>query len=181
MLTNSLIEEQMMSSLRSPEDLSHRLGLRPTAEQAELMHRFYEDEDPLQIVEVPSQQTTNAVALCALWRLLRVEGSKCIVIAANRDLEGRFMKFMRDITTTIDPALTSVCKWTGSKSMKLGDQAGHELRMVSNRPEWLQGLGGEAITFVVLGARSSEPKFCATMEVVDTYRKQEGARHIVMW
>lgn len=170
-----------MSSLRSPEDLSHRLGLRPTAAQAELMHRFYEDEDPLQVVEKPSEQTTNAVALCALWRLLRVEGSKCIVIAANRDLEGRFMKFMRDVTTTIDPALTSVCKWTSSKSMKLGDQAGHELRMVSNRPEWLQGLGGEATTFVILGARSSEPHFCATMEVIDTYRKQEGARHIVMW
>jgi len=181
MLTNSLIEEQMMSSLRSPEDLSHRLGLRPTGSQLELMHRFYEDEDPLHVVEVPSAQTTNAVALCALWRLLRVEGSKCIVIAANRDLEKRFMEFMRAITTTIDPALTSVCKWVGSKTLKLGDQAGHELRMVSNRPEWLQGLHGNAITFVVLGARSSEPKFCETLEVVNAYQRQEGVRHLVMW
>ena len=181
MLTIQKTQEEMMTSLRSPEDLAHRLGLRPTASQAELMHRFYEDEDPLQVTEVPSAQTTNAVALCALWRLLRVEGSKCIVIAANRDLEKRFMEFMRAVTTTIDPALTSVCKWVGSKTLKLGDQAGHELRMVSNRPEWLQGLHAEAVTFVILGARSSEPKFCATMEVVDSYRGQEGARHIVMW
>lgn len=180
MLTNSLIEEQMMTSLRSPEDLSHRLGLRPTESQAELMHRFYEDEDPLQVVEVPSQQTTNAVALCALWRLLRVEGSRCIVIAANRDLEGRFLKFVRDITTTIDPALTSVCKWTNGRTMRLGDHAGHELRMLSNIPEWLQGLHGPT-TFVVLGAKSSETKFCDTLKVVDTYRGQEGMRHIVMW
>ena len=170
-----------MSSLRSPEDLSHRLGLRPTSDQAELMHRFYEDEDPLQVTEVPSQQTTNAVALCALWRLLRVEGSRCVVIAANRDLEKRFLEFMRAVTTTIDPALTSVCKWTSAKSLQVGDHAGHELRVVSNRPEWLQGLGGEAVTFVVLGARSSDTAFNEALQVVDTYRKAEGARHIIMW
>lgn len=181
MLTNSLIEEMMMASLRSPEELCHRLGLRPTLAQRELMSRFYEDEDPLQVTEVPSEQTTNAVALCALWRLLLVPGSRCIVIAANRDLEGRFLKFMQSITTTIDPALTSVCKWSSSKVLKIGDTAGYEMRFVSNRPEWLQGLPSEATTFVVLGARSSEPRFNDTMQVIDSYRGQEGARHIVMW
>jgi len=181
MLTNSLTEDTMMASLRSPEDLSERLGLRPNSHQRELMHRFYEDEDPLQVAEKPSANTTNAVALCALWRLLRVEGSKCIVIASSRDLEKRFLDFMRGVTTTIDPALTSVTRWSGSRSMKLGNQPGSEMRMVSCRPEWLQGLGSEATTFIVLGARSSEPKFCETLAVVNSYRGDEGARHIVVW
>ena len=141
-----------MASLRSPEDLCDRLGLRPNEHQRELMHRFYEEEDPLELAEIPAQQTTNAVALAALWRLLRVQGSKCIVIAANRDLESRFLTFLREVTTTIDPALTSVCRWRGSKCLAIGDAAGHELRVVSNRPEWLQGLHDEAITFVILGA-----------------------------
>lgn len=169
-----------MPSLRSPEDLSERLGLRPTTYQRELMQRFYEDEDPLEVTEVPSQRTTEALAVAALWRLLREEGSKVVVIAANRDLESRFMGFVHQITTSIDPALSSVCRWTGNKAMKVGDSAGHELRFVSNRPEWLQGLCG-AITFVVLGARSDEPHFYETMKVVDSYRNREGARHIVMW
>jgi len=181
MLTNSLIEEMMMASLRSPEDLSERLGLRPTTYQRELMSRFYDDEDPLQVTEVPAQRTTEALALSALWRLLLVPGSKCIVIAANRDLESRFMGFMYSVTTEIDPALTSVCRWSNGKTMRIGDAAGHELRFVSNKPGWLQGLHGDAITFVVLGARSSEPHFCDTMKVIDTYRGQEGVRHIIMW
>jgi len=170
-----------MTSLRSPEDLCVRLGLRPSGHQRELMHRFYEDEDPLEVEEIQAQQTMNAVALAALWRLLRVPGSKCIVISANRELEQRFLLFLREVTTMIDPALASVCLWRGSKCLSIGEASGHELRVVSNKPEWLQGLPDEAITFVILGARSSEPDFCETMRVIDTYRNLEGARHIVMW
>lgn len=169
-----------MASLHSPADLAERLGMRPTPSQRELMERFYEDEDPLQVTEVPAQRTTEALALAALWRLLREDGSKCIVIAANRDLESRFMGFLHKITTEIDPALTSVCRWTNNKAMKVGDAAGHELRFVSNRPAFLQGLHG-TVTFVVLGARSSETRFMDTVKEVDKFRSMPGMRHIVMW
>lgn len=181
MLTNNLIEEMMMTSLRSPMDLCDRLGLRPTTEQLDLMERFYHDEQPLEVTEVPAQQTTNAVAVCALWRLLLIPGSSCIVIAANRDLQSRFMGFMHDITTTIDPALSSVCRWSGSKTLKIGDSAGYELRFMSNKPAWAQGIHGDAITYVILGARSSEPNFVETMRALDANRNDEGARHIVVW
>lgn len=170
-----------MTSLRSPEDLCERLGLRPSEGQRTLMHAFYEDVDPLQIREVPSEQTASAVALCALWRLLRIEGSKCYVISSNRDLEKRFLQFLHEVTRTIDPALTSVCKWTNGRALQLGSTSGHELRVVSNVPAFLMGLDETPTTFVALGASSSDMPFNDTLRVMDKYRGQEGARHIVMW
>lgn len=181
MLTNSLIEEMMMASLRSPADLSERLGLRPSLYQLELMHRFYEGANPLEVTEIPAQRTTEALAMCALWRLLRVEGSRVLVIASNRDLESRFMGFLHTITTTIDPALTSVCRWSSSKCLRIGDAAGHELRFMSNNPAWAAGIHDPSLLTVVLGARSSDPRFCETLEVLRTIQTGENARQIVMW
>jgi hypothetical protein len=171
----------MMASLRSPQDLCERLGLRPTTYQQEILQRFYDDVDPINEKEIPAERTCNAAALCALWRLLLIPGSRCIVIAANRELESRFMGFMHQITTEIDPALTSMCKWANGKTMKVGDSEGYELRFVSNRPAYLQGIHDGTVTWVILGAKSSETKFCDTMQVVDTYRGREGHRHIVIW
>jgi len=181
MLTNSLIEEMMMASLRSPEDLSERLGLRPSPYQLELMHRFYEGENPLEVVEIPSQRTTEALALCALWRLLRIEGSRVLVIAANRDLESRFMGFLHTVTTQIDPALASVCRWTSNKVLKIGDAAGYELRFMSNQPAWAAGIHDPSLLTVVLGARSSEPHFIETMQALSAVQMGENCRQIVMW
>ena len=181
MLTNRATRETMMASLRSPEALCERLGLRPTEYQREIMHRFYEDEDPLQVSEVAAEHTVKAAAICALWRLLRVDRSKCIVIAANRELESHFMGFMYQITTEIDPALTSTCHWSNGKVMRVGNDPVHELRFVSNRPNYLLGINDDNITWVILGARSSERRFGDTMKVVDGYRKYEGHRHIVVW
>jgi hypothetical protein len=181
MLTNSLIEEMMVGSLRSPEDLSERLGLRPSLYQLELMQRFYKGEDPFEVVEEPARRTTEAIALCALWRLLRVEGSQVLVVSSSRDLESRFMGFLHTVTTTIDPALTSVCRWTSNKVLRIGDVAGHELRFMSNRPGWAQGIHDPSLLTVVLGARSSEPRFCETMEALKTVQIGPDTRQIIMW
>jgi hypothetical protein len=181
MLTTQATKETMMASLRSPEDLAERLGLRHTGYQRELMSQFYNDVDPVQANEVPAQRTTEALALAALWRLLLIPGSACYVIAANRELESRFMGFMHRITTEIDPALTSMCNWGNGKHLKIGDAAGYELRFVSNKPAFLQGIHGDAVTWVILGAKSSDTLFGDTMKVVDSYRGLPGHRHIVMW
>lgn len=181
MLTTSLKKEKMMASLHSPADLCDRLGLRPTDAQLDLMQAFYEDVDPLQVTDVPAERTSNTIAMIALWRLLRIKGSRCIVVSATRELEARFMGFMHEVTTRIDPALTSVCKWTNSKTMRLGSEAGYELRAVSNRPAFLEGIQEDAVTWIVLGARSSETHFNDTLQVVNSYRGREGHRHIILW
>ena len=181
MLTNSLIEEMMMASLRSPMDLSDRLGLRPSAYQLDLMQRFYDGVEPLEVTEIQAQRTTEALAVCALWRLLRIEGSRCIVISSNRDLESRFMGFLYTVTTQIDPALTSVCRWTNNKVLKIGEAAGHELRFMSNTPAWAAGIHDPSLLTVVLGARSSEPRFVETMQVLRSIQTGENCRQIIMW
>lgn len=180
-MTNSLIEEMMMASLRSPLDLCDRLGLRPTQYQGELLDQFYHGTEPLEVTDVPAQNTVNVAAVCALWRLLLIPGSKCVVIAASRDLQSRFMGFLHDLTTKIDPALSSVCRWSSNKTMKIGDAAGYELRFMSNNPAWAQGIHDEALTVVILGARSSEPRFNETREVLELLRGRDGTRFIVLW
>lgn len=142
---------------------------------------FYEEVDPLHVREIPAESTTHAVAICALWRLLREDGSKVIVISSNRDLESRFMGFLYKITTGTDPALTSVCKWPNSKVLQIGDAAGHELRYYSSKPKFFGHVDDPIVTWVILGARSSETHFGDTLEVIKTYEGREGHRHIYLW
>ena len=170
-----------MSSLRNPEELSYRLGLEPFASQIDLMTRFYDDEDPLNVVEVPSAQTVNAVAMCCIWRMLRQSDSKAVVIAANRDLEKRFMSFTRRVTSQVDPAISSLCNWSEQGTMTVGDTSLlPHLVSLGNQPELVKGFGGDT-TFVVLGAGSTALRFNATMAKVREYEGQSGARHIYMW
>jgi len=170
-----------MDSLRSPMDLCERLGLRPMAAQLSIMRRFYEGENPLQAPEVPNEKTVNAVAVCALWRLLSIPGSRCVVIGSSRDLEGRFMGILHEITTKVDPILASVCRWTNKRTLKVGDAAGHELRFVSNVPEWLRCMEEGPTTYVVLGARSSDTNFVDASRIIESYDGLRGARHIIVW
>lgn len=180
MLTNNQ-KEKAMASLHSPADLCERLGLHPTSAQLDLMQAFYEDVDPLQVEDDPTKQYSNTIAMIALWRQLRVKGSRTIVVSASRGLEVRFMQFLREITSRIDPALTSVCTWVNSRTLRFANEAGYELRCTSNRPAFLRGIKEDAVTWVVLGARSSEINFIETLEVVNSYRGREGHRHIILW
>jgi hypothetical protein len=173
--------EAAMSSLRSPEFLCERLGMRPTTYQRDLMDKFYNDVNPLQTQEIPAEHTVNAAAICALWRTLLIPGSKTVVIAANRELEKRFMGFMHDITTTIDPAITSICSWSNGRHLKIGDAEGYELRFLPNDPKVLARVRGTAVTWVILGAKSSETKFNEARAQAESAMGFEGHRHIIIW
>ena len=170
-----------MSSLRSPEFLCERLGMRPTTYQLDLMEKFYNGVNPLQTQEIPAEHTVHAVAICALWRALLISGSKTVVIAANRELEKRFMGFLHDITTTVDPALTSSCHWVNGRHLKFGDTAGYELRFLPNKPEVLARVRGSAVTWVILGAKSSETAFNEARAQAESALNFDGHRHIIIW
>jgi hypothetical protein len=180
MITNAPMEDAM-SSLRSPEFLCERLGMRPTTYQRELMHKFYNDVNPLQTQEIPAEHTLNAAAICALWRALMIPGSQTIVIAANRELEKRFMGFVHDITTTVDPALTSSCAWVNGRHMNIGDTAGYWLRFLPNDPKVLARVRADVVTWVILGAKSSDTKFNDARRQAESNMDFEGHRHIIIW
>jgi len=145
------------------------------------MDRFAKDEEPLILAETKDGHLVRAAALCALWRLLLVPGSACRVISSSRKLSREFMGFMYDITTTIDPVLTSVCKWTGPKVMRLGNDDAYELRQISNNANWLCDEPQVATTFVILGAGSDDDDFMATRKAVEAHGGVEGVRNIVVW
>jgi hypothetical protein len=170
-----------MASLRSPADLCERLGMRPTTYQLDMLDRFYHSEQPLQQTDVPAQHTVNAAAMCALWRTLLIPGSTTIVIASSRELESRFMGFLHEVTTKIDPALASTCRWDSNKVLKLGSEAGYELRFVKNDPRQLARVRADVVTWVILGARSSEPRFNEAREQVESTLDFDGHRHIIIW
>ncbi len=88
------------------------------------------------------------------------------------------MRFLYDIAMTVDPAIASVCSWTSTKCLRV---AGSELRVVSNRPAFLQGLEADGTTFVILGAGSSDPAFMDMLWAVDTFRNHAGTYFIEVW
>ena len=181
MLTTKRMEEMMSASLNNPANLCERLGLQPTDEQLALMDRFAEDEDPLVLAETKDGHLVRAAALCALWRLLLIPGSCVRVISSNKKLSHEFFGFLHEVTTSIDPALTQIAHWHGWRTLQLGNDDAYELRLVSNRPEWLRDEPQVVTTFVILGASSSETEFSAAREVVETHRHVEGVRTIVVW
>lgn len=180
MLTVAHAREMMVQSLRSPADLADRLGLTPTPNQLDILDRFAAGEEPMELTNERAEHTVRAVALCALWRLLLVPGSSCTVISSDEGLAAEFMGFLHNITTKIDPTLTSICKWPRWSHLEVGSVAGYELRLVSNVPGWLGTPDGVA-TFVILGAASNDPDFTATREVVEGHVPAEDVRLISIW
>lgn len=181
MLTIAHVREMMVDSLRSPHALAERLGLKPNISQGIILDRFANNEDPLVLTEVRTENTVKAIALCALWRLIAVQGSACSVISSSKIMSADFMDFLKKITTRIDPALTSICDWPRWNVLQVGTSAGHQLRLVSNNPEWVRKPPTGVTTFVILGAASSATKFCATREVFEAHAPVEGVRLITIW
>lgn len=181
MLTTTHVREMMSDSLRSPHDLAARLGLIPNTSQGLILDRFAAGEEPLKLIEVRDENTVKAVALCALWRLLSVQGSACNIISSSRRMSAEFMEFLHKITTSIDPALTSVCDWTRWNVLQVGVDVGYQLRLVSNNPKWVSKPPMGVTTLVILGAASSSTKFCATREVFEAHAPAEDVRLITIW
>lgn len=186
MLTTTRAKEMMVESLRSPADLSDRLGLQPSAAQFTLMERFQEGDEPLQLENLPDDENTmlRAVALCALWRLLLVPGSSCTVISSSADMGADFMDFLQDITTKIDPALTSICKWPRWNVLQIGTAAGYELRVVSNVESWLsEARSADGVTtFVILGAGAVDDlAFTEACKAIESHVGTEGVKLVTLW
>lgn len=170
-----------MASLRSPEDLCDRLGLKPSEAQREVMQRFERDENPLQVLDSGGERLGLAVAIGILWRLLCNSGSKVLVIASNERLGGDFFGFLQQITTKIDPALNAVCRWKRWNTLKIGHDSGYECKMLRNVPALLQGRDFSGTTFVVLGAGGSDTAFVEMQMALEQVAASEGVRLIRVW
>ncbi len=168
-----------MTSLRSPQDLCDRLGIYPTnPAMTDAMHTFYNETGDLDISGLGASRTA---AVCALWRVMRNNSSRCIVIASSKAHEAEFMDYLFGLTTNIDPALCTVTRWPHSRLMKIGDSAGHELRFVDNWPRRVAGIHADNITWVVLGASSTDIKFNEMVEAVKGCATSEDHRIITVW
>lgn len=181
MLTTAHVKEMMVDSLHSPHDLADRLGLTPTGSQHEVLERFGGGEDPLMLVENIKDNTVKAVALCALWRMLNIPGSSCKIITSSKRMSSDFMTFLYEVTMKVDPALASVCRWPHWNVLQMGTDAGHEMRVISNKPKWVEKPPTGVTTLVILGAASSSLKFCATREVFERHADLEGVRLVSVW
>lgn len=181
MLTLMKVQEMMVGSLRSPHDLADRLGLVPSQTQRKVLDRFTSNEHPLLLTNDPVDHTVRAVGLCALWRLLLVPGSNCQVISSSKSLAAEFFGFLYELTTKIDPALTACCSWPRWDVLRVGSDAGYELRLISNKPEWVRKAPEGATTLVILGAASSRPSFCEVREVFEQHAGAEDIRLISLW
>lgn len=181
MLTQAAVREAMTSSLRSPADLCERLGLKPSLEQYEVLTRFADGEHPMDIGGMDSAHATRAAGICALWRLLETPGSRVSVISSNPDLTTVLLSFLRTITTEVDPALASVCRWPRWNRLQIGDSTDYELHVYPNVPVCVAGIHETSHTVVILGAGSFDVAFSETREVLEGGMVGSGSRILRVW
>lgn len=181
MLTLRYIEEMMVNSLRTPLNLCDRLGLKPTERQYELLEQLADQPAQLDLELDEKNEVIRAASVYALWRTLAYQGARCTVIAANRELAGQFMGFMHLVTTEIDPALNSAVRWTRWNVMKIGPDAGHEVRLVPNQPACAAGRHSKTHTIVILGAGDADPAFVETLRALEAGNVGSGGSMLRLW
>ncbi len=181
MLSSAYIEEMMSQSMYSPLTLADRLGLRPSEGQVEMLEKLHEQPKLFDIQGDTAHTIIRAASLFALWRLLAYRGSKGTVIASTPELGGQFIGFLHRMTTQIDPALSSVAHWRRWNEVQLGSDAGHELRLVPNRPVCAAGRGCSTHTVISIGAGSNDLDFLKTQEVLFGHSCPEGEVRIRIW
>jgi hypothetical protein len=91
------------------------------------------------------------------------------------------MGFLHIATTQIDPTLSSMCRWSNSKCLRIGDTAHPKLRFMSNKRESIVGIHDPSLLTVVLGAGSSEPHFVEMVQALRSTLIGPNTRQIVMW
>lgn len=181
MLTLRYIEEMMVNALRTPLNLCERLGLKPTERQYELLQQLEEQPAKLDLELGDNREVLNAVAVYTLWRTFAHQGARATVIAANRERAAQFMGFLHRVTTEIDPALNSAVRWTRWNVMKIGPDAGHELRLVPNQPVCAAGRHASKHTIVILGAGDADPAFVETMKALEDGNVGDGGSLLRLW
>lgn len=181
MLTTKRVTEMMTGSLRSPEHLCERLGLQPNEPQIALMRHFQKGETPIDVIDSLEDFMFRGVAIAALWRLLLLPGSKVLVVASMRSRKREFMRFLGHVTSSIDPALSSISKWTNANTMLMGNDPDYWLRAVSNNPGCVMGLGEGPKTIVILGAAASDLAFVDTLKALEPYFRDEQAQIVRIW
>jgi len=170
----------MEVSLESPLALCERLGLRPTIIQ-ELMLKKLADQPSIFDTNVGNMfQGVKAVVVYALWRMLIHPDSRCTVISSNDRLAGRFTTFMRSVTMEVDPALASVCTWSGWNAMGIGNREGG-MRLTKNNPACVQGFHCPQHTVVILGAGSTDEAFVQTREALQLTLRMRGGSRVSVW
>lgn len=178
MLSKKRISEM---NLRSPSDLAERLGVNTHLPQQDIMTRFHEGENPVEVKKRAGTSTLHAAALSAFWRLLEIPGSMCVVIAAEDLHANLWIDYMQAITMSVDPGIANLCRWPRWNVLKVGSQAGYEMRLLRYRPEITETVLQTPVTWVILGASCAEPRFCAAREAVESTIGHDGHRHIIVW
>ena len=157
--------QNMQTSLGHPLDLAERLGLHPDRGQTEFLNQ-YASPDPhdMDLDRRIGEHPLQAVALGCLWTLLSEPGAHISVVSSDSDAATIFLEFLDRICKTIDPAVTSVCRWSKPTVLMVGAEAKGELRLhPTSNPAHVVGMSQRRSVLVVIGAGSSDIKFEETV------------------
>lgn len=144
----------MNESLDSPFALAKRLGEDLNPGQQAICMRFVAGEDAKMDL-VDTDEGLQALAICALWRMMSNKGSRVTVTATSRDRADYFMDYLENITVARDAEMQARTNWPRWNVMKYQD--GGEIRYVSPRPAFLDEMPSDkhVQTLIVLGSGSS--------------------------
>ncbi len=165
------MEEATLRPLSGPLDLCRTLGLRPSELQSELLA----DSGGLAGVAdwrmEPPEVVLRAAGMLVLWRVLRQQGSRAIVLAPGTvhethdggrvarcgSLGRELMDFLQRACVLQDPALASVTRRPAWNRLEFGAEAGWEIRLVPNLPRIVAEAAPRSAVGLVLDAGSADP------------------------
>lgn len=165
----------------SPSDLCRMLRLDPDADQIDLMERMARTRghfDAFQRDPTSGEidgSALRAACMVLLWRVLRVPGSRGIVLGppagdgmAAGELAHLAIAFILEVCKTRDAVLSSISAVSAWHCVRFGSEEGWEVRFVHNVPSIVAESARRSLTALVLDAGNAESS------LVDAQRELEG-------
>lgn len=181
MLSDARKKMKLEDDMKSPSSLCHRLNLSPNERQLEIFEQFTTSEKTMQTVGDEKQEAQRAAAMCALWKILTIPGSSCIIIASTEEQGQQIMGFLEAVCTNCEKDLASICHFSSWSQLTFGVQPGWGISYLTNRPSKIGTKARDALVCLVLGARSSEIEFQETFRALKEHSTHPLNKTIIIW
>lgn len=165
--------------MRTPLTLLDELGLIPTLRQHVTLQRFEEGEKQVNLIGDDKQENARAVAIYALWRVLKTQGAMAIVLTPTQDRGAELMTFLDSVTQLCNPHLAQVAGFPRWNVLRINSQPSWEIRVMPNRAPLVREEAPKALVSVILDAKNPDFQFveaCKALEECSTHEKNTLVR-----
>jgi hypothetical protein len=132
--------------------------------------------------------TVRAALMVVLWRVLRVPGSRAVIVAPSEgpglavgELGRLAIAFLSEVCKTRDSVLSSITTLRTARTLEFGSEPGWEIRLVPNASALVAEYGRRSLTALVLDAGSVDPHLCEAQRELESVASEPRGLLIRLW